>query len=81
MRWGIQNAIVVELFYTESGDLLEADLDAQGLEIAQDGFKLLNRPKPVPPPAGEAPQQNGQQGGQQGDQQEQPQPGQNQPQQ
>jgi hypothetical protein len=70
---GIQNAIVVELFYTESGDLLEADLDAQGLEIAQNGFKLLNRPKPVPPPVGEAPQQGGQQ--------EQPQPGQNQPQQ
>jgi hypothetical protein len=61
----VQNAIVVELFYTESGDLLEADLDAQGLRVAQTDFKLLNRPKPVPPPAGEAPQQGApQQGGQ-----------------
>jgi hypothetical protein len=78
---GVQNAVVVELFYTASGDLLEADLDAQGLQIAQNGFKLLNRPKPVPPPAGEAPQQNGQQGGQQSPQQDQPQQGQEQPQQ
>ena len=68
---GVQNAIVVELFYTESGDLLEADLDAQGLRVAQTDFKLLNRPKPVPPPAGEAPQQGDQQAPQQ--QQEQPQ--------
>ncbi len=62
---GVQNAIVIELFYTASGDLLEADLDAQGLRVAQVGFKVLNRPKPVPPPAGQAPQQNGQQAPQQ----------------
>ena len=62
---GMQNAIVVELFYTASGDLLEADLDAQGLHVAQDGFKLLNRPKPVPPPASAPPQQDDQQAPQQ----------------
>jgi hypothetical protein len=58
---GVENAIVIELFYTESGDLLEADLDAQGLRVAQSGFKLFNRPKPVPPPSSAPPAQNSQQ--------------------
>ncbi len=56
-----QNSLVIELFYTESGLLLEADLNAQNFYVTQDGFKLLNRPKPVAPPPGEAPQQPGQQ--------------------
>lgn len=67
----MQNSIVIELFYTDTGTLLEADLNAQGLHLVADGFNLLNRPKPVAPPAGEAPQQNGQQG-QQGQQPQQP---------
>jgi hypothetical protein len=67
----MQNSIVVELFYTADGRLLEADLNAQNIHVARDGFKLLNRPKPVAPPAGQAPQA---QGGQQG----QSQPGQSQ---
>lgn len=74
----MQNSIVIELFYTETGTLLEADLNAQNLHVSADGFTLLNRPKEVAPPAGEAPQQNGQQGQQpqqQGPQQPQ-QPGQ-----
>ena len=62
-----QNSIVIELFSTAAGELLEADLNAQNFYVTRDGFKLLNRPKPVPPPAGEAPQQgqNGQPGQQQ----------------
>ena len=68
----MENSIVVELFYTASGDLLEADLNSQGLRVTQSGFKLLNRPKPVAPPAG-APPSQGQ--GQQGP--SQPGPGQN----
>ncbi len=70
-----QNSIVIELFYTGAGELLEADLNAQNFYVTQDGFKLLNRPKPVPPPAGEAPQQD------QNGQQPQGQPGQQPPQQ
>ena len=75
-----QNSIVIELFYTAGGDLLEADLNAQNFYVTRDGFKLLNRPKPVAPPHGQAPQpeqqgqqQPGQQGGQQGAPQQQPQ--------
>ena len=52
------NSIVIELFYTDAGLLLEADLNAQNFYVTHDGFKLLNRPKPVAPPAGEVPQQN-----------------------
>ncbi len=52
-----QNSIVIELFATGSGQLLEADLNAQNFHVVRDGFTLLNRPKPVAPPAGEAPQQ------------------------
>ena len=64
-----ENSLVVELFYTESGDLLEADLNAQGLRVEQNGFKLLNRPKPIAPPANQPPTQPGQ-GQQQGPGQE-----------
>ena len=52
-----QNSIVIELFATGDGQLLEADLNAQNFDVVRDGFKLLNRPKPVAPPAGEPPQQ------------------------
>ncbi len=53
-----QNSIVIELFATEDGQLLEADLNAQNFHVVRDGFTLLNRPKPVAPPAGEPPQQD-----------------------
>ncbi len=52
-----QNSIVIELFATGDGQLLEADLNAQNFHVVRDGFTLLDRPKPVAPPAGEAPQQ------------------------
>ncbi len=52
-----QNALVIELFYTGDGQLMEADLNAQNFYVVHDGFKLLNRPKPVAPPPGQAPQQ------------------------
>ncbi len=51
-----ENSLIVELFYTPEGKLLEADLNAQNFYVTRDGFKLLNRPKPVAPPAGQAPQ-------------------------
>ncbi|WP_124847488.1 hypothetical protein [Acidipila sp. EB88] len=53
-----QNSIVIELFYTADAQLLEADLNAQNFYVTRDGFKLLNRPKPVAPPHGQAPQQD-----------------------
>ena len=65
-----QNSIVIELFMTEDGQLLEADLNAQNFDVVRDGFKLLNRPKPTAPPHGQAPQP---QGGQQQAPGEQPQ--------
>ena len=52
-----QNSVVIELFYTSDGQLMEADLNAQNFYVVHDGFKLLNRPKPVAPPHGQAPQQ------------------------
>lgn len=61
----MQNSIVIELFFEDNGTLLEADLNAQNLHLVADGFQLKNHPKPVAPPAGEAPQQNGQQPNQQ----------------
>ena len=79
-----ENSLVIELFATEDGQLLEADLNAQNFHVARDGFTLLNRPKPVAPPAGEAPQQgdpNAQgQPGAQGSAPQQGQPQQGQPQ-
>ncbi|MBT9330941.1 hypothetical protein [Paracidobacterium acidisoli] len=44
-----QNGITVELYYTDSGDLLEADLPEQNFWIIRDGFDLHNRPKYQPP--------------------------------
>jgi hypothetical protein len=44
-----QNTITLELYYTPDGQLLEADLNAQNLDVVRDGFKLLDRPAPTPP--------------------------------
>lgn len=49
------NAITLELYYTPEGQLLEADLNAQNLDLVRDGFHLLERPAPTPPPPGQAP--------------------------
>jgi hypothetical protein len=58
-----QNAINVELFYTQEGRLLETDLPEQNFFVVRDGFKLINRPKFAPPRSPDAnappPQQNG----------------------
>ena len=56
-----QNAINVELFHTQDGRLLEADLPQQNFYVSLDGFKLTNRPKFAPPRSPEPPPQ--QQGG------------------
>lgn len=60
-----QNAINVEIFYTTSGQLLEADLPQQNFFVVCDGFRLLNRPKFAPPrspePTAPPPPQSGQQ--------------------
>lgn len=55
-----QNAISVELFYGQDGQLLEADLPQQNFYVIRDGFKLTNRPKFAPPRSPEQPpEQNG----------------------
>jgi hypothetical protein len=61
-----QDSITLELYYN-GDELLEADLNAQNFYVVRDGFKLLQHPKPTPPPPGQAPQQTGgqQPGGQQ----------------
>jgi hypothetical protein len=51
-----QNAITVELFYSEDGQLLEADLPEQNFDVIRDQFRLLHRPKPPAPPHGQPPQ-------------------------
>jgi hypothetical protein len=66
-----QNAINVELFYTQDGQLMEADLPQQNFYVVKDGFQLINRPKfapprspepnAPPPPNGQQPQQQPQQ--------------------
>ncbi|HEX3435366.1 MAG TPA: hypothetical protein VHT24_01255 [Pseudacidobacterium sp.] len=50
-----QNAITIELFYSNDGQLLEADLPEQNFYVIRDGFRLINRPKPPAPPHGQAP--------------------------
>lgn len=60
-----ENSIDVELFYTTSGQLLEADLTQQNFFVVLDGFKLIDRPKsaaPAPPPPSNSQQGNPQQG-------------------
>ena len=53
------NSITLELYYLPDGQLLEADLNAQNLDVVRDGFKLLEHPAPTPPPPGQSPQQPG----------------------
>ncbi len=53
------NAVTLEIYASVDGQLLEADLNAQNLDVVRDGFKLLEHPAPTPPPPGEAPQQPG----------------------
>jgi len=50
-----RNSITVELYYSDDGSLLEADLNAQNLDVVRDGFKLVEHPAPTPPPPGQAP--------------------------
>jgi len=52
-----ENSVTVDLFYTSDGSVLEADLPQQNFFVVRDGFKLINRPKPLTP--AEAPQSNG----------------------
>ncbi len=52
---GGEQALVIELFYTPEGELMEADLDAQGFRVERAGWRLPNHPAPAPPPKGEAP--------------------------
>lgn len=56
-----QNSVNVELFYSQEGKLLEADLPEQNFFVERDGFKLINRPKFAPPrsPEPNPPQQGG----------------------
>jgi hypothetical protein len=63
------NAIDVELFYTQQGKLLEADITQQNFSVALDGFKLLDHPQSAAPTA---PPDKNKQGGQQQQQQQEP---------
>jgi hypothetical protein len=55
-----QNAVSVELYFTQDGSLLEADLPEQNFYVIRDGFHLVNRPKPTPPRAPSGAPQPGQ---------------------
>jgi hypothetical protein len=50
-----QNGISVELYYTNDGTLLEADLPEQNFYVIHDGFKLDSRPHYAPPQGTGAP--------------------------
>ena len=65
-----ENAITVEIYYTDDGTLLEADLPEQNFWVIRDGFDLQNRPK-YQPPHGQAPPAENQQQQQQQPQQPQ----------
>jgi hypothetical protein len=58
-----ENGITVELYFTNGGQLLEADLPEQNFYVIRDGFHLQNRPH-YTPPRGQAPPPGGQQTGQ-----------------
>ncbi|HEX5236015.1 MAG TPA: hypothetical protein VFW25_11870 [Silvibacterium sp.] len=60
-----QNSVNVELFYSQDGRLLEADLPEQNFYVVLDGFKLINRPKFAPPRSPDANEPPPQQGSQQ----------------
>lgn len=61
------NGITVEIYYTNDGTLLEADLPEQNFYVIHDGFRLENRPQ-YQPPRGSAPPPEQQQPGQPGQQ-------------
>jgi hypothetical protein len=46
-----ENSISVDLYYTTEGKVLEADLPQQNFFVVRDGFKLIDRPKPLAPTA------------------------------
>jgi hypothetical protein len=50
-----QNGITVEVYYTNDGTLLEADLPEQNFYVIHDGFSLENRPHYQPPRGSGAP--------------------------
>jgi hypothetical protein len=50
-----QNGITVEIYYTNDGTLLEADLPEQNFYVIHDGFKLQDRPHYAPPKGSGAP--------------------------
>jgi hypothetical protein len=54
---GSENPVSVDLFYTADGSVLEADLPQQNFYVVRDGFKLVNRPKPLAPSAAPSPNQ------------------------
>lgn len=56
------NGITVELYYTNDGTLLEADLPEQNFYVIHEGFRLENRPQ-YQPPRGSAPPPGQQQPG------------------
>jgi len=67
-----ENPINIDLYYTADGSVMEADLLQQNFFVVRDGFKLVDRPKPVAPanpppqnqqPNGGAPQYPAPQGG------------------
>lgn len=53
---GGEQALVIELYYTPQGELLEADLNAQNFRVERAGWRLANHPTPAPPPQGQAPE-------------------------
>lgn len=52
-----QNAVSVELYYSNDGTLLEADLPQQNFYVIRDGFRLLDRPQSEIPHVAGAPSQ------------------------
>jgi len=56
-----ENAISVEVYYTNEGKLLEADLPEQNFYVIRDGFRLDQRPTYTPPRNAAPPEQPGQQ--------------------
>lgn len=57
-----ENPINIDLYYTADGSVMEADLLQQNFFVVRDGFKLVDRPKPVapanpPPPNQQQPNQ------------------------
>ncbi len=51
---GLQNAIQLELYFSQDGQALEIYLPQQNFEVIRDGFELKERPKRKPLPRGPA---------------------------